>query len=49
VCIDESLTPKIHKELENGNINVYGLENIGVPDIPYGKKKITHRESFDVF
>lgn len=34
-CIDDNLTPRIRSELSQGNLNVYGVEGLGVQDIPY--------------
>lgn len=34
-CIDETLSPKIYSELDIGNLNIYGHEEIGLKDIPY--------------
>lgn len=34
-CIDESLSPRIFSELDNGNLNVFGYDGVGLQDIPY--------------
>lgn len=35
MCIDESLTPRFRQEFDEGNLNVYGHDEIGLQDIPY--------------
>lgn len=35
VCIDDSLSPRIFSELDHGNLNIFGLDEIGLQDIPY--------------
>lgn len=34
-CIDDSLTPRIFAELDNGNLNIFNHERVGLQDIPY--------------
>lgn len=34
-CIDDSLSPRIFSELGEGNLNIFGYEDVGLQDIPY--------------
>lgn len=34
-CIDDSLSPRIFADLENGNLNIFGHNEVGLHDIPY--------------
>lgn len=34
-CIDDSLSPRIFSEFDNGNLNIFGYEEKGLQDIPY--------------
>lgn len=34
-CIDDSLSPRTFAELDYGNVNIFGLEGVGLQDIPY--------------
>lgn len=34
-CIDDSLSPRTFAELHNGNLNIFGHDEVGLQDIPY--------------